>query len=48
MSRKWMRDTPKDNERYVKNNYFNEEKSERYLFEKDLSLFMLLIIYGLS
>ena len=43
-----MRDTPKNNERYVKNNYFNEEKSERYLFEKDLSLFMLLIIYGLS
>ena len=48
MNWNWMRDTPKNNERYVKNNYFNEEKSERYLFEKDLSLFMLLIIYGLS
>ena len=28
--------------------YLNEEKSERHLFEKDLSLFILLIIYGLS
>ena len=43
-----MRDTLEVDERYVKNNYFNEEKSERYLFEKDLSLFILLIIYGLS
>ena len=43
-----MRDTPKDNERYVKNSCLNEEKSERHLFEKDLSHFILLIIYGLS
>jgi len=43
-----MRDTLEMNERYVINSCLNEEKSERYLLEKDLSLFMLLIIYGLS
>lgn len=43
-----MRDTLEVNERYVKNSCLNEEKSERYLFEKDLSLFILLIIDGLS
>ena len=43
-----MRDTPKNNERYVKNNYFTAEKCECFLSEKDLFFFMLLIIYGLS
>lgn len=43
-----MRDTLEVNERYVKNSCLNEEKSERHLFEKDFSLFILLIIYGLS
>ena len=43
-----MRDTLEVNERYVENSCLNEEKRERYLFEKDLSLFILLIIYGLS
>ena len=45
---KTMRDTLEVDERYVKNSCLNEEKSERHLFEKDLSLFILLIIYGLS
>ena len=40
-----MRDTLEVDERYVKNSCLNEEKSERHL---DLSLFILLIIYGLS
>ena len=43
-----MRETLEVNERYVKNSCLNEEKSERHLLEKDLSLFILLIIYGLS
>ena len=42
-----MRDTLEVNES-VKNSCLNEEKSERHLLEKDLSLFILLIIYGLS
>lgn len=43
-----MRSESEVNERYVKNSCLNEEKSERHLLEKDLSLFILLIIYGLS
>ena len=35
-----MRDTLEVDERYVKNSCLNEEKSERHLFEKDLSLFI--------
>ena len=43
-----MMDTLEVDGRYVKNSCLNEDKSERHLFDKDISLFILLIIYGLS